>query len=231
MLAIGKEERTAFTLIEVLVAMGILFVVGSAVIALTNSLARGAIASSDRTIANRWASEGLELATKIRDDNWKSHQADWFKPAIKDNGVDYGWYKLDSGTLTNLALTRLVKNDVLRLGENLQSDNLKAGRLICIESFNAVDQADSQAFYCNTDSNLTKIQDGSRNVPANGCGTNSSLYCHVTYNSLNRDSGVQKVILPGNALKIRSVVIWQDRGQYQESSISTLLTNWREQGQ
>lgn len=82
--------KRAFTLLEVLVAGGILFVVSAAVVGLSNSIIQGTVISSDTTVTNRWVAEGIEFATKIRDDNsriqgFSQGQQYWFhaKPNLR----------------------------------------------------------------------------------------------------------------------------------------------------
>ena len=94
--------RRGFSLLETLIATGVLIVVVLGVVALSNSLVAGTIVNADKTIVNRWAVEGLELAQKVRDDNVLAKNTDtvtgvpvWFKPAFDENGNGYGWYRLN----------------------------------------------------------------------------------------------------------------------------------------
>ncbi|MDO8650274.1 MAG: hypothetical protein Q7K33_03105, partial [Candidatus Berkelbacteria bacterium] len=60
--------RRGFSLLETLIATGVLIVVVMGVMSLSNSLIVGTVVNADKTIINRWASEGIELTQKIRDD-------------------------------------------------------------------------------------------------------------------------------------------------------------------
>lgn len=258
-------RRKAFTLLEVLVAGGILFVVSAAVVGLSNSIIQGTAISNDTTITNRWAAEGLEFASKIRDDNSRikgfstNGQSYWFHAPILTSNT-YGWHYLaanaDGVTWRLVALTGTEKNTldyksatfdpVPLTGDEPQSGTLQGYRFICVEAVGAIRTANANTdkLHCNTngDDDTTKIvTDGPRDGAASACyqeaPTGSELrfdrYCLLTRPSLNREglgNGNDKLILDGNAVKVRSVVLWNDRGEYRFSDIATLLTNWRNVG-
>ncbi|MEK9167435.1 MAG: hypothetical protein AAB613_01705, partial [Patescibacteria group bacterium] len=239
-----------FSLLETLIATGVLIVVVMGVMSLSNSLIVGTVVNADKTIINRWASEGIELTQKIRDDRIldKSTSPNWFEQAVASNGSDYGWYRLSSDTVNTWKLDKIIgvnPNTLTSLeftnetiGEKLTSDVTIGFRLICVESVatNAISTNDGQ-FQCNTtpDGN-TLLLDGLRTDPgATSCqigepGEPNDLYCQMTKDSINKnrvDSLEDKIIPSGNAVKVRSVVVWQDKDQYRSSSMATLLTNWK----
>lgn len=267
-------RRKAFTLLEVLVAGGILFVVSAAVVGLSNSIIQGTAISNDTTITNRWAAEGLEFASKIRDDNSRikgfstNGQSYWFHAPILTSNT-YGWHYLaaNAGGETwrlvpvwsntppsycidgcqNVINPKALNFDPADLGaDEPQSGTLQGYRFICVEAVGAIRTANANTdkLHCNTngDDDTTKIvTDGPRDGSASACyqeaPTGSELrfdrYCLLTRPSLNREglgNGNDKLILDGNAVKVRSVVLWNDRGEYRFSDIATLLTNWRNVG-
>ena len=242
--------RRGFSLLETLIATGVLIVVVMGVMSLSNSLIVGTVVNADKTIINRWASEGIELTQKIRDDRIlnKSTSPNWFEQAVAPNGSDYGWYRLSSDTVSTWKLNKVigVNPTVLTpteftnetVGEKLTSDVTVGFRLICIEpvATNTVATSNDQ-FQCNTtpDGN-TNLLDGSRTDPgASICqigepGQPNDLYCQMTKDSINKNrlgSLEDKIIPSGNAVKIRSVVVWQDKDLYRSSSMATLITNWK----
>ncbi len=256
--------KRAFTLLEVLVAGGILFVVSAAVVGLSNSIIQGTVISSDTTVTNRWAAEGIEFATKIRDDNsriqgFSQGQQYWFHtPNLTSDR--YGWHYLvanaDGITWRLQPLPTEYKNvleyktatfDPAPLtGDEIQAENLRGYRFICVEAVGAIRTANQNTnkLHCNTngDDTTTKIvTDGPRNASATTCYQEAPTvdqlrfdrYCLLTRPSLNREglgTGSPKLILDGNAVKVRSVVLWNDRGEYRFTDIATMLTNWRSVG-
>lgn len=253
-----KRFSRAFTLLEVLVSGGILFIVASAVVGLSNSIIQGTSISNDTTITNRWAAEGLELTTKIRDDavkqaSFETGQVIWFAPA--ENVGKYGWYYLKDTSLaadgTQWALTKIADtNNIIDLTKlsatlspdelkatNLTSDTLLANRLVCVEAVAAQKLTDETKLGCNVTENGTQtLSDGDRTIRTNcdrGSLTanprNEDLFCKLTLESLNRNkTGSGTTTIPdGNAVKVRSVVIWPDRGKNLTTDIATLLTNWK----
>ncbi|MDO8649833.1 MAG: hypothetical protein Q7K33_00780, partial [Candidatus Berkelbacteria bacterium] len=217
----------------------VLIVVVMGVMSLSNSLIVGTVVNADKTIINRWASEGIELTQKIRDDSIlnKSKAPNWFLPAIRDYGDDYGWYKLstlDNATwnISKVADSTIDPGLFTSLGETLNSDQLVGSRLICVEAIGASALSDNdQSFNCNVrDSSVVK--DGSRSVLDACQDTNGQFdqYCQMTKDSINQNqlsSSTPKIIPSGNAVKVRSVVIWQDKSQFRSSSIATIITNWK----
>lgn len=251
--------RRGFTLLEVLVAGGILFIVSAAVVGLSNSIIQGTAVTNDVTITNRLAAEGLELATKIRDDRSKGvgftgganrGEAVWVD---RVNDTDnYGWHYLRttdgiSWTLNPVAsdykniipLTDDTVNPLIIGSDRPIADTLQTNRLICIESIAAARGASSNNLHCNTngsDTNTKIYEDGQRIGNSSDCYNEAStadrirtdLYCRLTKPSLNREGAADtEIIRDGNAVKVRSAVLWNDRGKYQRVDIATLLTNWR----
>lgn len=235
--------KRGFSLLETLIAAGILIVVVLSIVSLSNSLIAGTVVNADKTIINRWAVEGLELTQKIRDDNIKGKLANttsglpiWFNPAINDNGSDYGWYKLSNKVVgTSWQITRalpgqlkLTKAQFTENSETLSSDQTTGYRLICVEAFSAVTSNEADEFRCNTDAAGVALSDGVR-TNISSCDV-KDLFCSATKQSLNKNklgSQPDRVIPAGNAVKVRSVIIWQDKDQTRNSSVSTLLTNWK----
>jgi Tfp pilus assembly protein PilV len=250
------RNRRAFTLLEVLIAGGVLFVVSAAVVGLSNSIVQGTTASNDKTITNRWASEGLEIVSKIRDDQTRqsvasSGQVEWFSPALKaPSGPDsYGWYTLAPDPISTWKLVRVNELPAVidletsfdtTKAEQKTSDNLEGYRLICVESYGA-QSIDKDGFIsCNAHSDgVRTVADGDRaihpgvecyNAPASASVQNQDLYCQLTKKSLNTvtsPGGVATFIPDGNAVKVRALVMWNDRGDYKISDIATVLTNWK----
>ena len=169
----------------------------------------------------------------------------WFTPALADNGQDYGWYVLaENSDQTTWRLTKVADGNISEVtfqsdGERLQSDQTVGYRLICVEAVSAsaaATSADPNPFHCNTQGPTT-LKDGVRSDPtATTCQTGSAgqpndLYCQMTEASVNKNhlttADTTKVIPAGNAVKIRSVVIWDEHGQTHLSNVATLLTNWK----
>lgn len=243
--------RRGFSLLETLIATGVLIVVIMGVTSLSNSLIVGTVVSADKTIINRWASEGIELTQKIRDDNLlnkatASTTTNWFAPAVAENGDGYGWFKLSTTDSKTWSITRVtgdyykvIATDFVNdsISEKLTSDTTTGYRLICVEAVGAKDSRANDDFFCNT-TDTQRVRDGARNDPnANNCqvgqqpGQPNDLYCQMTKDSINRNRLQNplndKIIPSGNAVKIRSVVIWKDKDQTRSSSMATLITNWK----
>lgn len=233
--------KRGFSLLETLIATGVLIVVIMGVTSLSNSLIVGTVVSADKTIINRWASEGIELTQKIRDDALlnKSTSPEWFEPAIAENGAEYGWYKLTGPTNNKWTISKVIGNvNVLtssqftddNTSEKLTSDTTTGYRLICVEAVGAKDSRIDDDFYCNT-TEADPVSDGVRTDPNATVCQSGDLYCDMTKASINRNRLQNplndKIIPPGSAVKIRSVVIWQDKDQTRSSSMATLITNWK----
>lgn len=241
-------SRKSFTLLEVLIAGGILFVVSASVVGLSNSIIRGTTIVNDATITNRWATEGLELVTKIRDERsellgFASGEGIWFgDPADPISNyaanTNYGWHYLKSDVSQlrwwlepiekslqySIDLTNLDPSTNFPKGVELVSGNLVGYRLICVESFGAVSGADQNRLSCNRDQYGTEIYDGDR-LQKQVCD-DKDLYCVLSMPSLQQVN--KEIIIPdGNAVKVRSAVLWGDRGKFATTDIATVLTNWR----
>ena len=243
----NKLIKRSFTLIEVLVASSVLFIVSAAVVGLSNSIIQGTSVTADTASANRLATEGLELITKIRDDkvknaDFRSGVFIWFDQV--EESSDYGWYKLEKEEFpfgnTDWQLTRetetaygniidLTEFDV-RGAEKIRLGLIDYYRLICVEAIAAENDQDDSSLNCNTVSGGEVVNDGVRDV-ISACYTGSSpgdIFCKFTKDSLNKNRlGTDKKIPDGNAVKIRSVVLWNDRDVYRTTEISTILTNWQ----
>lgn len=242
--------KRGFTLLEVLIAGGILFIVSTAVVGLSNSIVQGTSSTNDKTQISLWAQSGLDLMAKIRDDNVASSTGDtpWLAQAVNDNANPYGWYYLNpnancqSWSLTKypagqtLAIADIINNKIAEPMERCNTGtSLAAYRLICIEAYSASDVAKGDSINCNTNSNGDQLNDGDR-TNVTDCQTSITVgqpnddYCQLTKPSLNRGkqtNELQTFIPSGNALKIRSVIVWQDRGSYRAFDLGTLLTNWK----
>lgn len=247
-------KKRGFTLLEVIVAGSVLFIVASAVVGLSNTIIQGTVSNSDATITNRWSSEGLELVQKVRDENILNKQLDsngnfiWLDQATS---VDkYGWYKLTTSitdpnkwelTAADLASPRLLLADLDGdLGETMTADQTTAYRLICIEAVGAQQSGKDDGYvYCNAAFDSNGNFSGSYNDGGNtgssrtlksDCAT-EDLYCVYTKASLNATGTSRNNYIPdGNAVKVRSVVAWVDKANYKTSDISTLFTNWKGYG-
>ncbi len=244
--------RAGFTLLEVIVAGSVLFIVASAVVGLSNTIIQGTVSNSDATITNRWSSEGLELVQKVRDENVLNKQLDsngnfiWLDQATS---VDkYGWYKLTTSITdpNKWELSLVDGNPELpftsfeNIGEKMTADQTTAYRLICIEAVGAQQSGkDDGNVYCNAAFNSNgdysgPYKDGgttgSSRTLKSDCAT-EDLYCVYTKASLNATGTSRNNFIPdGNAVKVRSVVAWVDKANYKTSDISTLFTNWKGYG-
>lgn len=236
----GRKTGAGFSLLETLIATGVLIVVIMGVTSLSNSLIVGTVVSADKTIINRWASEGIELTQKVRDDSLlnKATSPNWFAPAIAENGGGYGWFKLSTtdnktwsitritGDYNKISATDFVKDSI---SEKMTSDVTVGFRLICVEAVGAQDTRDEDNFFCNTTDELV-VRDGARTDPNASVCQSGDLYCQMTKDSINRNRLIslpKKIIPAGNAVKIRSVVVWQDKDQTRSTSMATLITNWK----
>jgi type II secretory pathway pseudopilin PulG len=241
----------AFTLLEVLVAGSILFIVSAAVVGLSNSIIQGTALTTDQATANRLATQGLELVTKLRDDNIKNGNFTdgnfvWFEPVAQ--AADYGWWQLgEIGGSWQLDKDEIdfPQNEINLAtldgtkAEKLSVDQIDFHRFICVEALAANAFTDEeQKIFCNAQNDgngFIDVNDGTRSEITNcfagsvGLTYNKDSYCEFTSESLNRNraTGEDKFIPNGNAVKLRSIVIWEDRDQFHTSEVSTLLTNWQ----
>lgn len=232
-----------FSLLETLIATGILIIVSAAIVALSNSLIQGTVVSADKTVADRLAAEGLELVSKIRDDNFKANSPLWFDQA--ENSNKYGWYVIgrEGGVGGSLGLERgaldnneLSRSKIVNDGEAISSGGMTLWRVICVEAISAVSQPEAglnrnSIIRCNTDENDQPVNDGDRADPdqfISGQCTDGDLYCSMTKPSINRNriASPDRIIPAGNAIKIRSVVVWLERDLYRSSDVATVITNW-----
>ncbi len=255
--AIASRIKKGFTLIEVLVAGSVLFIVSAAVVGLSNSIIQGTAVTTDAATANRLATEGLEIITKIRDDqikqaSYESGRFIWFEPA--ETVDNYGWYRLEEAIANSNSWQLQRQNslpNVLSIGGETfdlnQAQPLPVGtidfyRIICVEAVAGSDNQAETELNCNTRSNTEQIaDDGDRStaVLTNECfseGTTTTeykedLYCQFSKDSINRNkittTANEKIIPDGNAVKVRSLVIWNDRGSYRSAAAATLFTNWQ----
>lgn len=242
-----NNRLRGFSLLETLIATGILIMVSAATVALSNSLIQGTVVSADKTVANRLAAEGLELISKIRDDNFKSNSPLWFDQA--ENSNQYGWYVLErefGGEGGSLRLNRgalgndneLSRSAIVSNGEVITSGGMTLWRVICIEAISAVSQSDQgldsrSKIPCNIKDNQ-RVNDGERDYQPQFSGgqcAQGDLYCSMTKTSLNRNrlAALERIIPAGNAIKVRSVVVWLERDLYRSSDVATVITNWEPQ--
>lgn len=253
------SRKSAFTLIEVLVAGSILFVVSAAVVGLSNSIIQGTAITTDEASANRLATQGLELITKIRDDQAKSGgftdtgKFIWFAPV--EDPAEYGWWQLSENPPSSNAWDLDLDDDfsnvidttvgefnpdlaeAILLNDTAGANQITFYRFICIEALAAESNQEDGLLNCNTakvNNNNLPVIDGTRDNPEScysvevGSTVNEDIYCQFTEESLNRNRVITGKIIPdGNAVKVRSVVIWQDRDIYRQTEISTILTNWQ----
>ncbi|MEX1123747.1 MAG: prepilin-type N-terminal cleavage/methylation domain-containing protein [Patescibacteria group bacterium] len=249
------KTSKAFTLIEVLVASSILFIVSAAVVGLSNSIIQGTAITADQASANSLATEAIELTTKIRNDTVKGGGFNtpgsegkfiWFAPA--EDPIEYGWYQLGEDPVTpnkwslnydgadfgNVIDTTTADFDPT-LAETITVGQVTYYRFTCIEALAAEADQQDGLLNCNTikDGNdYNAVIDGTRDLPSE-CysGDNiweEDIYCKFTKPSLNYNRVVQDKLIPdGNAVKVRSIVIWQDKDIYRSSEIATILTNWQ----
>lgn len=249
---LALRARKGFTLIEVLVAGSILFIVSAAVVGLSNSIIQGTSTTTDEASANRLATEGLELVKKIRDDTVKNAgfgagEFIWFDPV--ENATNYGWYALEEdailGDSWELNSVGSAYGNVINLSsagfspsaaEPIISGPLTFYRLICVEAVAAENDQSEDGLNCNTVAEGAKtVSDGNRLITSD-CYSEADtptvrredIYCDFTQESLNVNRTVADKLIPdGNAIKIRSVVFWNDRDSYKSVQVATLLTNWR----
>lgn len=233
-------QKRGFTLLEVLIAGGILFIVSGAIVSLNNSIIQGTAVNASQTVLGSWASEGLELVTAARDNNLlaannQSGDQVWLNQATAT--TQYGWYSLSKtgnnwtltpapGTSSTLNLSAFTSSTA----ETLTSQSLTAYRLICIEAVGAVTRKDDTTISCNTNASGSLIaSDGDRSLVASTCDA-SDIYCANSKPSLNRDmlsSAAQTIIPAGNAVKVRSVVVTANKATFTVSDVATVLTNWK----
>lgn len=232
--------KRGFTLLEVLISGGILFLVGASVVGLSNNIIQGTSLATDKTAMNLWAQEGLELTKKIRDDTVltkTSQNSPWLSQAQTFN--NYGWYLLTTDANGHQVLQAVgstvynISNIGAQPTETLLAGSLTGYRLICIESVGAVTKRDDPGnAYCNYNAAGSVVNDGDRLNIGGGCQTGDT-YCSMTESSLEKNqlSSSTKVYVPaGNAVKVRSLVFWYDKSQTRYADISTLLTNWQWSG-
>ena len=229
--------KKGFTLIEVLVSGFILVTVGAAVVSLSNTISQGSVVQADTSVANRLAGEGIEKVTKVRDDSMSSGTSIWLAQA--ETSSKYGWYYLDStDSLKQLndisspksSTTAVVTSSSYNSDESyakITLNNIPYYRLICIEAVGATETSDDNNVYCNTNDGTNVLSDGTRAVGPT-CET-GDVYCNFSQSTLGAADpwSSSKIIPSGNAVKVRSVVVWQDKDVNRAADMSTLLTNWK----
>ena len=104
------KNQKAFTILEVIVALGIVSI--SIVYMLTLNLQAMKVSASNnrQTIASMLSQEGLELVRNKRDSNWKDDAVDW------DDGIGAGTYIVDyngliSSSCNNISCADLYVNN------------------------------------------------------------------------------------------------------------------------
>jgi type II secretory pathway pseudopilin PulG len=241
--SVRQVKQKAFTLLEVLIAVGVLFIIGAAVVSLSNTLIRGTVSTADATVANLWAVEGLELVTKHRDDRVKAADNQTWLSQAQDYR-DYGWYYVEldpqthdvtltravfNGNPNYLGLTKAEAYDDADPSSALKSEALEAKRLICVEAIGvpSINQsANTDRLRCNMDRTSDQAyDDGSRQVSST-CA-NNDIYCVMTRASLERNTVIAPIIPSGNAVKVRAVIVWPTQFGYRTTEMSTVLTNWK----
>lgn len=235
------RKQNGFTLLEVLIAVGVLFIVGSAVLSLSNTLIQGTVSTADATVTNLWAAEGIELVAKNRDDRLREDaNQPWLEQVT--TYTDYGWYQVSLvGSAVELRRAdfdgndrklKITKAEALAAGDKLTSEALVAARLVCIEAVGAASNNStltSDQLGCNlNDTGTASFNDGLRQLTSD-CRT-TDVYCLMTKTSLNRNNSRTVFTPAGSAVKVRTVLVWENQYGYQTSEIATMLTNWRSVG-
>lgn len=220
-----------------------LFIIGSAVVSLSNTLIRGTVNTADTTVTNLWAVEGLELVTKHRDDRLREGASTTWLSQAEDHR-NYGWYYVQLDPVShNVTLTRAVfggdpnnlhiqKSEAYEASDpiaNLKSEALEARRLICIEAIGVPSLNEAQntdRLRCNMDRVSNQAYNDGDRVISSNC-SNNDIYCVMTRDSLARNTVIGPIISAGSAVKVRSVIIWPTQYGYRTSEMSTVLTNWK----
>lgn len=251
----NSSRKKGFTLLEVLVAGSILFIVSAAVVGLSNSIIQGTALTTDQATATRLATQGIELVNKIRNDTVKGGDFTqgkfiWFPPV--ESASDYGWWQLSS--ISNN--WQLNEDDVdfpdvsidlnsfdSAKAEKISEDQLDFYRFMCIEALAASNYPqENSTIFCNAQESgngYVEVIDGTRSEidscyqQSLGLNYNKDSYCEFSAESINRNrvDGLDKYIPNGNAVKVRSIVVWEDRDEFHRTEVSTMFTNWQTIGQ
>ncbi|HLC89799.1 MAG TPA: hypothetical protein VJG65_02455 [Patescibacteria group bacterium] len=83
-----RRQRLGQSILEMIFAIGILLMVGSAVLAITLTNLTGQRESEFQIIANNLAREGIEVIRNIRDSNWLAEQ-NWDNGLVDPGGVSH----------------------------------------------------------------------------------------------------------------------------------------------
>jgi Tfp pilus assembly protein PilV len=257
--------KRGFTLIEVLVSGAILIIVTLAVVAISNSITQSTEASSDVTVSSNLAQQNLNLVTEIRDNGFSVPVSDptcgniWFDQACNSN--QYGWYALTQDTtqpskpwsLKQITASSMIGpstalSDFVKNATPDQNSSPETYQLICIEAYGANDNPNPSSpntISCNNNGSGKAVSDGNRTLTQGGSCTNddptygTDSYCRDTEQSLNWDgnnvAGSNFYIPAGNAVKIKSVVVWQTASTsvtptYKSTSLTGLITDWQSAG-
>ena len=122
MLNKNKNKKTGFTLIDVIVAAGIIIAVIVPVFGLLKGISQASRYSVDRFIAANLAQEGIEIVRSIRDSNWIQMDQNPEGGTLWDSYLtDDGSYEVDyNSDYNNNPLTEVNGDSSLRY---LQIDN------------------------------------------------------------------------------------------------------------
>ena len=122
MLNKNKNKKTGFTLIDVIVAAGIIIAVIVPVFGLLKGISQASRYSVDRFIAANLAQEGIEIVRSIRDSNWIQMDQNPEGGTLWDSYLtDDGSYEVDyNSDYNNNPLTEVNDDSSLRY---LQIDN------------------------------------------------------------------------------------------------------------
>lgn len=149
------KKQLGQSLMETIVAIGVMLIVIIAILGLTVSSIAGQKENEQQVVANNLAREGVELVRNIRDSNWLNESVDWDEGIdgnshgiidVKDSFIDY-----DSSLLSRLYIdseglylhdpddptgrlspfSRIVTTQSICL-PNLLEDAVRATRLGCL---------------------------------------------------------------------------------------------------
>jgi type II secretory pathway pseudopilin PulG len=116
-----KKNNTGFTLLEIIIAMGIIISILTSALVLITLTVNSTKTSRSKIIAINLSQEGLEIVRNIRDNNWLAYRraaSDWkqgldpgdYRVQYNSSGllafsttplrIDNGFYQYDNGTST-----------------------------------------------------------------------------------------------------------------------------------